>query len=109
MLGVGQSSNSEGFLVTDNNSNLSNQTSELSTYTASSASASMQTLDTGVVTVQQISTELTSTPAANSVAKVDFLSSAMRHLRDGDYLKSNGYVENAGQLYGFVAECGLKA
>lgn|GEM_PF-259066 len=46
---------------------------------------------------------------ANSGPLVDFLSSAKRHIRDGDYLECKGYNENAGQLYGFVAECGLKA
>jgi hypothetical protein len=34
---------------------------------------------------------------------------ARRHLLDADALYSNGRFANAGQLYGFVAECGLKA
>lgn len=34
---------------------------------------------------------------------------ARRHLRDADTLFNQGRLANAGQLYGFAAECGLKA
>lgn len=40
---------------------------------------------------------------------VDFISSAHRHIKDGELLEKNGCIENAGQLYGYVAECGIKA
>lgn len=40
---------------------------------------------------------------------VDFHGSARRHLADADLLESNNRIPNAGHLYGYVAECGLKA
>jgi hypothetical protein len=40
---------------------------------------------------------------------VDFLSAAQRHFRDAEHLLASGYSANAGQLFGFQAECGLKA
>jgi hypothetical protein len=42
-------------------------------------------------------------PSAN------FPLSAKRHWDDAKLLDLNGRVGNAGQLYGFVAECGIKA
>ena len=40
---------------------------------------------------------------------IDFPMSAKRHWHDADLLERNGRAGNAGQLYGFSAECGLKA
>jgi hypothetical protein len=40
---------------------------------------------------------------------VDFHGSARRHIADADLLESNSRLPNAGHLYGYVAECGLKA
>jgi hypothetical protein len=40
---------------------------------------------------------------------VDFPASARRHLADAKLLEANGRLANAGHLYGFAAECGLKA
>ena len=61
--------------------------------------------------VQAVASVVTqvATPQSNAGQVVNFLSSARRHINDGDLLSSNGCIENAGQLYGFVAECGLKA
>lgn len=42
-------------------------------------------------------------------AIVDFQLSAKRHWQDAVLLESNARTENAGQLYGFSAECGIKA
>lgn len=39
----------------------------------------------------------------------DFTSAAVRHFRDGDLLGEHDRLPNADQLYGFAAECGLKA
>ena len=39
---------------------------------------------------------------------VDYRRAASRHHRDGDLLMANGRHANAGQLYGFTAECGIK-
>lgn len=39
----------------------------------------------------------------------DFPASARRHLADAELLEANGRSPNAGHLYGFAAECGLKA
>jgi hypothetical protein len=39
---------------------------------------------------------------------VDFRHAACRHYNDGDLLMANGRHANAGQLYGFTAECGIK-
>jgi len=41
-------------------------------------------------------------------SNVNFPLAAKRHWRDADLLESNGRAENAGQLYGFTAECGVK-
>lgn len=41
--------------------------------------------------------------------QVGYAEAARRHLDDGDSLFSAGSVPNAGQLFGFAAECGLKA
>jgi hypothetical protein len=41
--------------------------------------------------------------------QVDFYSSARRHHADAELLEAYGRLPNAGHLYGFVAECGLKA
>lgn len=40
---------------------------------------------------------------------VDFPASARRHLADAVLLEASGRLANAGYLYGYVAECGLKA
>lgn len=40
---------------------------------------------------------------------VDFCASARRHLADAELLEANSRLPNAGHLYGYVAECGLKA
>ena len=42
-------------------------------------------------------------------SKVDFLLAAKRHWQDAGLLESNTRMKNAGQLYGFSAECGIKA
>lgn len=43
------------------------------------------------------------------IKPVDFHRSARRHIADADLLESNNRIPNAGHLYGYVAECGLKA
>jgi hypothetical protein len=43
------------------------------------------------------------------VKPVDFCGSARRHLADAELLEANSRFPNAGHLYGYVAECGLKA
>ena len=43
------------------------------------------------------------------VYDVDYHASAIRHLRDAEYLHAGGFAPNAGQLYGFCVECALKA
>lgn len=40
---------------------------------------------------------------------IDFKSSATRHYNDAEYLTADNRHANAGQLFGFCAECGLKA
>lgn len=40
---------------------------------------------------------------------VDFKEAARRHWADAEHLTQSGRHPNAGQLYGFMAECGLKA
>ena len=40
---------------------------------------------------------------------VDFPSAAKRHWHDASSLEASGRTGNAGQLYGFSAECGIKA
>ena len=42
-------------------------------------------------------------------APVAYAHSARRHMADADTLFNQQGLANAGQLYGFVAECGLKA
>jgi hypothetical protein len=42
-------------------------------------------------------------------ATVDFPSAAKRHWQDASSLEVSGRAANAGQLYGFSAECGIKA
>lgn len=42
-------------------------------------------------------------------APIAFEHAARRHLADAESLFIRGRLANAGQLYGFVAECGLKA
>lgn len=41
--------------------------------------------------------------------KVDYHQAAKRHFSDAELLLEHGRQANAGQLYGFVAECGLKS
>ena len=41
--------------------------------------------------------------------KINFHGAALRHHSDAVFLQSDGRNANAGHLYGFVAECGLKA
>ena len=41
--------------------------------------------------------------------KVNYQSASLRHLQDGVYLQDAGRNANAAQLYGFCAECALKA
>lgn len=52
-------------------------------------------------------------PAASPVPKptppVAYELAARRHMTDAEFLFSDSRLANAGQLYGFVAECGLKA
>jgi hypothetical protein len=43
------------------------------------------------------------------MAKANFFDSAKRHFHDAELLESNNRMANAGQLYGFCAECGIKA
>jgi hypothetical protein len=40
---------------------------------------------------------------------VDFLAASKRHYEDAEQLTNSGRIPNAGQLFGFAAECGLKA
>jgi hypothetical protein len=40
---------------------------------------------------------------------VNFKEAAIRHFEDAEHLFVDGRNANAGQLYGFCAECGLKA
>lgn len=40
---------------------------------------------------------------------VDYAASARRHLHDAQVLRQAGRDANAGQLFGFTVECGLKA
>jgi hypothetical protein len=43
------------------------------------------------------------------VRQVNFKQAAKRHFDDAEALQNQGRSANAGQLYGFTAECGLKA
>lgn len=47
--------------------------------------------------------------ATTTPAPVAYEQAARRHLADAETLFSQGRMANAGQLFGFVAECGLKA
>jgi hypothetical protein len=47
--------------------------------------------------------------AAPLPARVAYELAARRHMTDAETLFAAGRLANAGQLYGFVAECGLKA
>jgi len=40
---------------------------------------------------------------------INFTASTKRHFQDAQLLEANNRRANAGQLYGFCAECGLKA
>ncbi|MDN5655683.1 MAG: hypothetical protein L0G46_11455 [Kocuria sp.] len=40
---------------------------------------------------------------------IDFANAHDRHQRDASYLEQTGHPSNADHLYGFAAECGLKA
>lgn len=40
---------------------------------------------------------------------VDFSGAGRRHYQDAELLKSNNRIPNAGHLFGFAAECGIKA
>lgn len=44
-----------------------------------------------------------------ATGKISFHGAARRHYADADLLGTNRRDANAGHLYGFVAECGLKA
>jgi hypothetical protein len=44
-----------------------------------------------------------------AVNVVDYGASARRHFQDAEMLFASNRAANAGQLYGFVAECGVKA
>ena len=44
-----------------------------------------------------------------TTSKVDFLESARRHNSDANALLEDGRKANAGHLFGFALECGLKA
>ncbi len=41
--------------------------------------------------------------------RVDYLMCARRHIRDAHFLLDRGRRANAGQVFGFSVECGLKA
>jgi hypothetical protein len=40
---------------------------------------------------------------------VDFLGASKRHYQDAELLMTNKRISNAGHLFGFAAECGIKA
>ena len=40
---------------------------------------------------------------------VDYVAAARRHIRDAHLLQHAGRMANAGQLFGFCVECGLKS
>lgn len=42
------------------------------------------------------------------IQMVHFRHAAIRHYNDGELLINNDRQANAGQLYGFAAECGIK-
>ena len=41
--------------------------------------------------------------------RVDFSGAGRRHYQDAELLMSNNRIPNAGHLFGFAAECGIKA
>lgn len=41
--------------------------------------------------------------------EVNYAAAARRHLSDGRILQGQGRHANAGQLFGFSVECGIKA
>lgn len=45
---------------------------------------------------------------AGTTKSVDFHQAAKRHFTDAELLMKHGRQSNAGHLYGFVAECGIK-
>lgn len=45
----------------------------------------------------------------STTPRVDYLACARRHIKDADFLLARGRKANAGQLFGFSVECGLKA
>ena len=45
----------------------------------------------------------------SATLRVDYLASARRHVKDAHILLGKGRKSNAGQLFGFSVECGLKA
>ncbi len=47
--------------------------------------------------------------SATPQPRVDYLASARRHIKDAHVLLHAGRKANAGQLFGFCVECGLKA
>lgn len=47
--------------------------------------------------------------SAQATGTVDYVEAARRHQADADFLQTHHRIANAGQLYGFAAECGLKA
>jgi hypothetical protein len=46
--------------------------------------------------------------AGGAIMDVDFVEAARRHYSDAEHLYAERRLPNAGQLYGFTAECGLK-
>lgn len=42
------------------------------------------------------------------IVDIDFYEAANRHYRDAELLRGENSLINAGQLYGFAAECGVK-
>ena len=44
-----------------------------------------------------------------ATVQVQYAQAARRHMVDAEALRGSNRLANAGQLYGFVAECGLKA
>jgi hypothetical protein len=61
---------------------------------------------------KRMSTALLASPAATApvpLPPVAYELAARRHMTDAEALFTTGRLANAGQLYGFVAECGLKA
>ncbi len=51
----------------------------------------------------------TTMPSAATTPSVQYVQAAQRHMRDADALRALARLPGAGQLFGFGAECGLKA